>query len=56
MLGFEAGPPDALALALDGERVAWADGHGALAQLGLSSSASMSISSPSCHVPSAPRS
>ena len=28
MLGFEPGPPDLMALARDGERVAWADGHG----------------------------
>jgi hypothetical protein len=28
VLGLEPGAPDALALALDGRRVAWADGHG----------------------------
>ena len=28
ILDFEPGPPDAMALALNGRRVAWADGHG----------------------------
>jgi hypothetical protein len=60
VLDLEPGPPSLFALALDGRRVAWADPHGARlsfdppigAQLGMNSSASMSISSPSCHVPS----
>ncbi len=45
-----------MALTRDGERVAYADGHGGVPQLGLSSSASRSISSPSCQSPSGPRS
>ena len=28
ILDLEPGPPDAMALAQDGRRVAWADGHG----------------------------
>ena len=34
MLGFETGPTDLMALARDGERVAWADGHGSLLSWG----------------------
>jgi hypothetical protein len=34
VLGLDAGPPDLVALAQDGHRVAWADGHGALLSWG----------------------
>jgi hypothetical protein len=34
VLGLGPGPPDMLALARDGRRVAWADGHGALLSWG----------------------
>ncbi len=56
VLDLDPGPPSLFALTLDGRLGRLGRSARRVAQLGVNSSASRSISSPSCHVPSGPRS